>query len=138
MVGMQVDDQVGFGDFFTEGSMNTAVHRQLVVLQVEPGKQLIFGKGVVGDEHALAQCLWHRLVLLMVAAEQEKELGLKRQAVAILVKTRQKRIFLKHFQQHGGVVEFVLQQAGQRGFAHTNDPFNGDKFVFHGLVQFGK
>ena len=38
MVGLQVDDEVGFGDFVTEGGMDTAVHRQFIILQIQPGK----------------------------------------------------------------------------------------------------
>ena len=72
MVSLQVDNQVWFGDFFTEGGVHTAVHRQLVILQIEPGKQLIFGKRVIGNEHALPQGVWHSFMLLMVAAQQEK------------------------------------------------------------------
>jgi hypothetical protein len=87
VVGAQVDDEVGARDLLAQRGVDAAVHGQLVVLQVEPGEQLILGEGVVGDERAAPQGGGHGLVLLVIATEQKEDLRLEGVAIPVTDRT---------------------------------------------------
>ena len=71
--------------------------------------------------------------LLVVAAEQEEDLGLEGIARPVFVEVGQERILLKNLQLQFGV-KIGLQQARKRGFSDADDALNGN---IHGdLKQF--
>jgi hypothetical protein len=63
--------------------------------------------------------------LLVIAAQQEEDLGLKSIPFAVGVKVRKKWILFEYFQQNFGV-ECWLKKAGEGRLSDTNDPFDGN------------
>ncbi len=68
-------------------------------------------------------------MLLMVAAEKEKNLGLEPEALAVFIESFEERIFFKDFEQELGV-EYGLTLSGECGLAYSNHAFDGDVHVF--------
>jgi hypothetical protein len=69
--------------------------------------------------------LVHCAPLLMITAQQEEDLRLKRVTLTICIEIGEKRIFLKHFQKDFSV-ERWLKHTGEGRFADSNDPFDGN------------
>ena len=95
----QIDDQVRAAQFFPQRRMNPTIHCQFIITQVQPGKNFIFGKGVIGNEAAFFQSVGYGLMLLMVAAEQKEDLGLEGVTFSVFVETGQEWVFLEHFEE---------------------------------------
>lgn len=72
-------------------------------------------------------------MLLVIAADQEEDLGLKSKAIPISVEITQEWVFLKDFEQEFGG-KGVGQHSSQCSFADTNNAFYSYVFVVpHGL-----
>ena len=67
--------------------MDALVHFEFVAFQVDAGEQAVLGKGIVGKQRlAGLQDGINPPALLVVAAEQEENLGLEGVAIAVAVK----------------------------------------------------
>jgi len=64
-------------------------------------------------------------VLLVIAAEQEEDLGLESIALPVAVEIGQERIFLEDLEQQVGL-KSRRQQAGQCCLSHSDDTFYGN------------
>jgi hypothetical protein len=121
---LQVHHQVRFGDLFPQRLMHLFVHGQLIALQVDACKERILGEGVIGQQvFPLRKDVRDGVVLLAVAAQQEEDLRLERVALPVRVKIGQEGVFLEDLEQQFGF-KAGLQHPGQRGLAHTDDPFD--------------
>src|SRR5581483_1983727 len=96
-----------------------------VARKSEPRKNFVFIKRVIADEIVRCQRIRNRFVLLMIPTEEEKNLRLKRVAFAVLIKAREKGIFLKHFEQQTRV-KHRFEQTRQRRFADADYAFDGN------------
>jgi len=121
----QVDHQVRLGDFLCQGCMHAVIYSQLIAFQVDAGKQRIFIKGVIGDNHMSgSQSFGDDLMLLLVAAEQEEDLRLEGIAAAVAIKVGEEGIFLENFEQKVGRKSGV-DKARQGGLADSDNAFDG-------------
>lgn len=108
--------------------MHPFVHLQFIVDQIELGKQAVFVKEIVADQPAARQGLGDDAVLLVIAADQEENLGLEGVAGAIGVEITEKRVLFEHFQQRFGG-QGLRQHPRQGGLAHADDAFDRDVLV---------
>src|SRR3990172_8097785 len=106
--------------------MHLAIHNQLIAFQVDACKERIFCEGVICDQVFFGiKNLGDAVVLLMVAAEQKENLGLKSISCSVCVKIGEEWILLKYFQQDFRF-ECRLQEACKRGFSPADHSFDGD------------
>ncbi len=108
------------------------IHGQFIALQVDPRKERVFGKGVIGQQgFALVQNSRDGAVLLAVAAEQEKDLGLEGVTGAVPVKIREEGILLEDFEEQIRVFKGRLEQTRQGGLPHPDNTFDGKIHAGH-------
>ncbi len=109
--------------------MQPEVGVELVAAQVELGEQRVLLEGVVGDQVSAGQDFRDRLALLVVAAEQEEDLGLEGVALPVAVEVGQEGILLERLEEQLGG-KHRLEQPGQGGLADTDDTFDGQIHAF--------
>ena len=85
--GLQVDHQVGGGQFGAQKFVVAVVDAKLVVAEVEIGEQLIFLEDVVGDDDFLRAAGVGQRAELLVAADEKGELSLKSRTGFAIVKS---------------------------------------------------
>ena len=124
-VGTQEDQQFRLGDFIRQGKVDFVIDIEFIALQVDAVKKGIFIEGVIRN-NVPASCQGGRnhLVLMGIAAHQEENLSLEGITLSISVKTPEKGIFFKDFQQQISLKGF-MNQTRKGGFSDTNNTFNG-------------
>ena len=107
-VGTQEDQQFRLGDFIRQGKVDLVIDIEFIALQVDAGKEGIFIEGVIRN-NVPASCQGGRnhLVLMGIAAHQEENLSLEGITLPIGVKTPEKGIFFKDFQQQISLKGFM-------------------------------
>jgi hypothetical protein len=120
----QVDHEVGSHDALGEGAVQPLVGVQFVTVQVQVREQAVLGEGIVAEERLPRQEAWH-LALLVIAAEQEKDLRLEREPLAVGVKVGEEGILLKDLEQEP-CAELGLQRARQGRLAYADGTLDGN------------
>jgi hypothetical protein len=121
---LEVDDEVGGGQFGTEKLVVAVVNSEFVVAKVQVGEELVLLEDVIGDHDLLRVTGGGEWAKLLEAADEEGKLGLKGGSGLAIVKSREKRILLGLL--HKLAVELLGQKAGKGALAHANGTFYGD------------
>src|SRR5271166_3013903 len=135
---LQVDHKVRCGHVLPEQVVIPVVNLELLVAQIEAGKQLVFLEDVVGDKRLVGIALYIERGELFVARDQKSELCLKGGAPLSVVKPFQKMIVLR--------LADALRTKGlsddprQRALADSDRAFNCDiagrlEQVCHGTLR---
>ncbi len=94
----QVNHNIRGRDLFCQRFMNVEVSFQLVPFKVGFCKKPVLIEGVVGNQPGISlKRFLDAFTLLMISAEQKKDLCLKSIPLAIAVKVAQKGVFFKYF-----------------------------------------
>jgi hypothetical protein len=72
-------------------------------------------------------------MLLVIAAEEKKDLRLEGIPFPFLIKLGQKWVLFKNLQQ-GSRLKMALQQSSQRRLAYSNHTFNCNIFIDHNFT----
>src|SRR3989338_1650691 len=126
-IGLQVNHDVGFGKTGIEQAIDFVVELLFVGGQIDAGKNPVLGEGVVADNRLTEHIVLHQLLLLLIAIEQKKELGLEGIAFAVFVKIGQKGILIDRF-KNGLAPQIFRKALDQRGFAGADGAVDGDIF----------
>jgi hypothetical protein len=129
--GAQVDEQVRHGDLLGQGFMDALVHLQFIPSQVDAGEEGVLGEGVIGKQgFAGGDDGRDAAALLVVAAEQEEDLGLEGIAGPVGVEIGEEGVFLEDLEQQV-CFECRCEQAGQGGLPDADNTFDGDVHGFN-------
>lgn len=136
--GLQINEQVGSLDLFGERFMYLVIHLEFIALEVDAGEERVFGKGVISEQiFSGADHFMDGAALLVIAAQQKEDLGLKSIALTVAIKIREERILLEDFQNDLGI-ECRLKQAGKGRLTDSDDPFDGNVHEQAPKVMFAK
>ncbi len=80
-------------------------------------------EGVIGHQGTLRQPQRHPIALLVVAAQQEEDLGLEGVAPPVGIEVGQEGVLLEGLEQQHSV-KHRMKQARQGGLADADDAFN--------------
>src|SRR5205085_11247458 len=97
----------------------------LVGIERDRGEDPVLGEEVVADRHLVEEILLEQLLLLPEAAEQEEELGLEGELVAVLVEAGEEGVLLDDLED-AAPAEALRQRAGERRLAHPDGTFDYD------------
>jgi hypothetical protein len=121
---LQVDDEVGSGQWGAEEFVVTVVDVEFFVAEVEVGEEFVFLEDVVGDYDFLRVAGGSQGEELFVTADEERELGLESGSGFAIVKGREERVVLRFLEELA--VKLFGEEAGERAFADANGTFYGD------------
>ena len=130
---LQVNHQVGPRHIAVERSGYLLVHRELAVRKVLGSKYGILVVSVVAHDQVVEQVALHGVVLqLLVAVEQEEQLGLERVGFPILVEFLQEGVVLQPRLNEGVVLRFG-DNPREGSLPCPDDAFYGEKmYTFFG------
>ena len=96
---LEVDDEIGSGQFGAEQFVIAVVDGKFVVAEVEVGEELVLLEDVVGDDDSLRIVVGGEGKELLVAADEEGKLGLESGSGLAVIEGREERVLLRLLQQ---------------------------------------
>jgi peptidoglycan-N-acetylglucosamine deacetylase len=120
--GLEVDDELGGGDFGAEHLIVAVVKVEFGVGEIDVGEDLVLLEKIIGD-HGGSEVL--EITLLLVARHEEPHLGGEGHARLAQVEAVQEGIVLRLDNATG--VQGVGQDLGERGLAGADGAFDGDE-----------
>src|SRR5215467_15411897 len=121
---LKVDHQIGRSDVVREQFVQPLVDEQLVIVEVEEGKDLVLVEQIVRDRDLAEKIRLTERNLLAVSVQQVEQLCLEGRARAVGVEIGQERV-VGFFEDDGGV-ETCAESFGQRSFSRSNRTLDRD------------
>ena len=84
-------------------TIDLLVEGQFVVVEVERGKDSVFGEKVVAKGDLVEEIELSDLLLLLETGEKEEDLGLEGVFPSVPIETGQERVFIRLFQDTPGI-----------------------------------
>ena len=109
--------------------MDIVVHIQFVIFEVDTGKDGIFLESVISDQVIPIGQVSRRFFLLVIAAQEEKYLGLEGVPFPIPVELSQKRVLFEDFEHELGA-ESGLEHLSQSSFSDPDYSLDSDIHKF--------
>src|SRR6185437_11638777 len=131
---LQIDDEIRRRHVLREQVVQLLIDEQLVVVEIQVRVDLVALEQVIAHRHLAEKIRLPQLCLLTMAREREEELGLERRARASRVEVGKEWIVGVVENDRG--FETCAKTIGQRGFAHTGRPFDGQMTELHGSLEY--
>src|SRR4030095_1583024 len=106
--GLEEDHQVGLQDTGIQEIVEGFVEGEFVLGKIQERENFILGENIVGDHPLLEELLLGQFLLLTVAGEEKKDLGLKGVLGAVFVEVGKEGVAVNILQDHP-VIEFLGQ-----------------------------
>jgi len=121
---LEIDDEVGSGEFGAEELVVAIVNGELFVAEIEVGEKFILFEDVVGDHYFLRLLRSGERAKLLEAADEEGKLGLESRSGIAIIKSREEGILL--WLLHQLAVHLLGEEVGKSALADANRTFYGD------------
>lgn len=124
-VGLKKDNQIGSDDFRLQYFVYLLVQGKLVVIEIEISEYPVLGKEIITDRDPGKQVRLGHFLLLLIPVQQKEHLGLKTMPCRVFIEIRQKRVFLRLFQDQPRA-QFTGDERGQTRLSDADRPFGND------------
>ena len=138
---LQVNHQVGRRNVLPEQIVVAVVNLQLVIAQVQAGKQLVFLEDVIGNDRLVGIALHVQRGQLLIPRDQKGKLRLEGRTALSVVEALEERVALRFADALR--VQRLRDDLAQRALADSDGAFNGDiarrfEQVCHGTIRFAE